>query len=295
MIERVRSVDIARGLALVSMYVAHVAPSGGPGKILDLSEFLTAPLFALLIGMGTTLAAARPLFVRGALLRAGLLVVCGLALTPLPAQIVIVLVHLGVLTALLIPLVRTPSWVLATVAAISAVVSPLLSDAVQVWGTVWPYRMLTMLTWGCLGLVLGRHLDAPRRAWLAVLGASTLLTGALLVAKRTVWDFRVYDGSLGDTATGAGLAVLVLAAAILAPWPRWLAEPLRLSGQMSLSLYILHTLILSAIALVRPSDDGWDALALLIITTWAFALAWHRFVPDARGPVEALPKLVPVG
>ncbi|WP_447646028.1 hypothetical protein [Nocardioides zeae] len=53
-------IDAARGLALVSMFVAHFAPTAGPGGVLDLSEYLTAPLFAFLIGWGpSSVAAAR--------------------------------------------------------------------------------------------------------------------------------------------------------------------------------------------------------------------------------------------
>ena len=48
-------VDVARGLALVSMFLAHAAPSGGPGGALHLTEFLTAALFAALVGVGAAL------------------------------------------------------------------------------------------------------------------------------------------------------------------------------------------------------------------------------------------------
>ena len=41
-VHRLVWVDVARGLALVSMFVAHAAPSGGTGGVLHLTEFLTA-------------------------------------------------------------------------------------------------------------------------------------------------------------------------------------------------------------------------------------------------------------
>lgn len=43
--------DAARGVAVLSMFVAHVAPGGG---VILLSEFLTAPLFALLVVVSLT-------------------------------------------------------------------------------------------------------------------------------------------------------------------------------------------------------------------------------------------------
>jgi hypothetical protein len=44
-VERSRDlgVDVARGVAVFSMFVAHFAPSAGPGGVLILSEYLTAP------------------------------------------------------------------------------------------------------------------------------------------------------------------------------------------------------------------------------------------------------------
>ena len=48
-------VDAVRGVALVSMYVAHCAPTAGPGHVLTLSEYATYPLFALLVGVGAEL------------------------------------------------------------------------------------------------------------------------------------------------------------------------------------------------------------------------------------------------
>ena len=44
--------DAARGVAVISMFVAHTAPSNGTADVLYLSEFLTFPLFALLVGVG---------------------------------------------------------------------------------------------------------------------------------------------------------------------------------------------------------------------------------------------------
>ena len=47
-------VDMLRGLALVSMFVAHCAPDDGPFRLAALTEFATAPLFALLIGISAS-------------------------------------------------------------------------------------------------------------------------------------------------------------------------------------------------------------------------------------------------
>ena len=47
-------VDLVRGVALVSMYVAHCAPGAGPAHVLILSEYLTMPLFVRRLPSGGT-------------------------------------------------------------------------------------------------------------------------------------------------------------------------------------------------------------------------------------------------
>ena len=55
MTSRRTDVDVVRFLALVSMYVAHVTPVQGPAHVFELSEYLTMPLFALLVTAGSPL------------------------------------------------------------------------------------------------------------------------------------------------------------------------------------------------------------------------------------------------
>ncbi len=99
-----------RFLALVSMYVAHVAPVPGPAHVLELSEYLTMPLFALLVGVGRPAgcAPAGPGHWAATLGRALALVGLGLALERAEAQVVIVLAHLGVLVLVAAVLARWP-------------------------------------------------------------------------------------------------------------------------------------------------------------------------------------------
>ena len=52
-------VDALRGVALVSMFVAHTAPVTRFSAFDDLSEYLTYPLFADLVGMGAALGRGR--------------------------------------------------------------------------------------------------------------------------------------------------------------------------------------------------------------------------------------------
>lgn len=55
---RILAVDWARALAYVLMIIAHTAPSDGPARLFMISEFVTAPLFALLASGAALLAMA---------------------------------------------------------------------------------------------------------------------------------------------------------------------------------------------------------------------------------------------
>ena len=103
---RLDGLDAARGLAVVSMLVAHLSPVGG---VLDVSEYLTAPLFAVIIGisMGVRLTERRPAPGRVLLdnaQRGLVLIVLGVLLQAIYAQIDVVLPYLGVLIIVLAPL-----------------------------------------------------------------------------------------------------------------------------------------------------------------------------------------------
>lgn len=177
---RVPFVDVARGLAYVLMVIAHVAPSDGPARMLLVSEFLTAPLFALLVGAGAQLAAGRATsaapagsFRPGAappprpdglarvllheLPRAAAVFALGLLLARSDAQVVIVLMHLAVLMLLSVPLARLRNLPLALAtagAAVLAVAVPLLHTRLlaQAWqggdpaaATALPLRVLGLV------------------------------------------------------------------------------------------------------------------------------------------------------
>jgi uncharacterized membrane protein YeiB len=180
------AVDAARGLALISMFVAHTAPSDGPGNALHLSEFLTAALFATLIGMGGWLGWSRldrrsgrvhERYYAGVAVRALALIATGILLAQLPTNVNIILVHLGILTVLVAFVVRLPSSVVAAVGISCTVLgsilrSELTPDYLRLLAdghtnlarvldvaAVGPgsYRMTHLLAWACLGILLARR------------------------------------------------------------------------------------------------------------------------------------------
>ena len=211
-------VDVVRFLALASMYVAHVAPVPGPAHVLELSEYLTMPLFALLIGVGAQLGSRRTGAGQWAavVVRGLALVGLGLALERAEAQVVIVLVHLGVLVVVAALLARLPDLALGLVGVAALVGGPLLvrntpADLVmgQGWasdlaGFAWadgPYRLLPMVVHAALGILLTRHLVTRGARSVVVPGA--LGVGLLVVAAAMLepWRRGPIEGAVG-TVTG---------------------------------------------------------------------------------------------
>src|SRR5688500_14735395 len=174
MSQRRTDVDLVRFLALASMYVAHVAPGPGPLRLLELSEYLTMPLFALLVGVSAQLGARSGTGVRwwrSMGVRAAVLIGLGVALEQAGAQVVIVLVHLGVLVVVAGLLTRLSTVTVAAVATVAFVAGPVLLQraapgifdergwltevARLVWGDG-PYRFLAVVVYAALGVVVSR-------------------------------------------------------------------------------------------------------------------------------------------
>ncbi len=322
MSERRADVDVVRFLALVSMYVAHVAPVPGPAHVLELSEYLTMPLFALLVGVGAQLGAHR----RGVghwtstLVRALALVVVGLALERAEAQVVIVLVHLGVLLLVAAVLVRLPDLLVGAVGLIALLAGPwlvrhtpadLLLDHGWLADTVrfavgGPYRLLPMVLFACLGVLVARHVVAGRGARSTVvpgaLGLVLLVVGAVMLAaeQRGLLDLVPYSGTLQETvldalvATGVTLAGLALARALDRGPARRLVTGLAAVGAMTLTLYTLQILWLAYdVRVLHPgaADDSWTNLAVLVVGSLVVTAAWRGVVrrePWRRGPLEGV-------
>ncbi len=246
-----------RFLALASMYVAHVAPVPGPAHVLELSEYLTMPLFALLVGVGAQLGSRRtgPGHWAAVVVRGLALLALGLALERAQAQVVIVLVHLGVLVLVAALLARLPDLALALVGTAALVGGPLLVQrtsidlvvrdglASRLAGLAWvdgPYRLVPMVLYAVIGILVARHVVSGRGAGSVaapgLLGAGLLVGAAAMLAaeQKGLVDLVPYSGTLQETvvdalvATGVCLVGLAAARALdrgaPAPgsWDRWL-------------------------------------------------------------------------
>lgn len=335
MTQRRIDVDVVRFLALVAMFIAHVAPVAGPGGVLMLSEFVTMPLFALLVGAGAQLgewgaarSGKRARWWRSMVVRAVALVVVGMLIDRAGAQVLIVLMHLGALVVVTDLVARLRWWWPAALGVLTLLVSPILvtrfaemqQEAIleaSLSGAAWepslwwetqlflwgnhPYRLLSMITYGCLGILLTRwwlrrsevprwHLLAGGMVGLGVAGAVFVLRAAGQVG------LEAYSGTHVETVFNMGLITGVFGLGLwgAAFLPGVLARLLAATGAMTLTLYAAHVLWLAYyVRVLRPgtADDGWGNLTVLILGSLALTALWRVAVRRGawrRGPLEGL-------
>ncbi|WP_372345750.1 heparan-alpha-glucosaminide N-acetyltransferase domain-containing protein [Streptomyces sp. KL116D] len=134
---RLVGIDLARGLAVLGMYAAHVGPDptiGGPlGSVLEVARGRSAALFAVLAGFSLVLITGRPRPRTGRagrqarariVIRAVVLMAVGYALTALDTDVDVILSFYGLLFLLVLPLRRLGVRALALLAAAAALVLP---------------------------------------------------------------------------------------------------------------------------------------------------------------------------
>ncbi|GAA2269052.1 MULTISPECIES: DUF418 domain-containing protein [Kitasatospora] len=136
---RMAGLDLARGLAVLGMFAAHVGPvQGEDGPIGLAAQFAhgrASALFALLAGVSLTLIAGRSPRVGRAgrqaaariALRALILLAVGSAMTAMHAPVDVILAYYGLYFLLALPLSRLPAGPLATAALGWALLGPQLS------------------------------------------------------------------------------------------------------------------------------------------------------------------------
>ncbi|MFF3325040.1 DUF418 domain-containing protein [Streptomyces sp. NPDC002889] len=134
---RLIGLDLARGLAILGMFAAHVGPEpsvGGPlGWVMEVARGRSSALFAVLAGFTLVLLTGRPQPRTGragrqaagrVLIRAAILIVLGYVLTALDTPVDVILAQFGLLFVLALPLYRLRAATLAVIAASTALVMP---------------------------------------------------------------------------------------------------------------------------------------------------------------------------
>jgi uncharacterized membrane protein YeiB len=302
------------------MYVAHTAPDSRLSPVLNLSEYLTYPLFAALVGAGAVLS-TRPDF-RGAAVRGAVLIVLGLLLGKLGAHVVVVLVYLGLLTWVAYPLARCRTGVIAAVGTASLVASTpvrqsLLDTRADLYrdghvssahlldyvATGDEYQLLSVVGFAAAGMVVLRLARsgplAGRSRQLVVGGMVLLLAGGYAVLVRHLaGDLQPYEATRREHLFCLMLVVATMLLGLaLAPGLGVIATTLAAMGRMALTLYVLQICYLSVWAHRYPgtADDRWVNTFVLIVGSAAVALLWPRIAPRGRfwrGPLEGAAQLL---
>ena len=255
---RLMGVDVARGLAVIGMFAAHMWPR----LLLDERIFdgRSAILFATLAGvsLGLMSGGARPTprgtrgrVVGGIAIRAGLLIVLGLALQAWNPYLLVILPYYGVMFVLALGLLFAPRTVLLAAAALLAVVAPWLASFVPVdaYGDtalsgapglateallVGAYPALVWTPFLLVGLAAARS-DLTRtrtRVTLLVVGTSAAIVGYsarfLPGASSVPWlDPADHEGMPAEIVGSGGVAAAVLGLLLLVTTARRAVTPER--------------------------------------------------------------------
>lgn len=313
-------VDLARGLAILAMVVAHVkmwwqVDSAPVALALTQINNIASPLFCLVMGVAAGLVLTRvrrpvrpAAFVLRNVVHGLALVAIGLLLEQLPSNIAIVLQVLGVVLVVGSPLVLLPVPVVLATAVLVFFAGPMVNEAVAAsyvaqagpadrvmeWVALSRhYRLTNLLPFFLVGAALGRR--GPRdRDLLLVLALGLLSVLILAGAFATGGDLR--SGSLLDNTSDLGLSFTVFGATVLLarrqrirPVAR-LLSPLLAVGALALSAYVLHVVLIAALnryvgwpaLLSHPLPPSIGVLALTLGLGWL----WWRTL--GRGPVERI-------
>ncbi|VXB75692.1 conserved membrane hypothetical protein [Microbacterium sp. 8M] len=314
--------DVLRGIAIVAMLLAHATPflpqiPGLARFVLGNINDLASPLFALVMGMSAQLVWNGSRRVRTTLLqqaiRGLLLIVLGLWMATWGSWVVIVLCQLGLLLLIGAPLLLLPTRVLAIVLAAAVVIGAPLNELARAhvaeiltsndvvrhladWTVLGhSYRVSNLLPFFLLGALLLRGgLQRNRAMWLMLATAPVAYVVKPLLEKVLHLPAFV-SGSYPDTLHDIGLVFAMYAVVVLIATTRTerravgaVFAPLRIWGQLALSLYLLHVGVVSlwARATGYPSENNLVGWASVVVLPLVAAVLWWRFV--GTGPVEWL-------
>ncbi len=316
---RLPGLDLARGLAVVLLAVALLAPAPG---LRGLADALAAPLLAVVIGVstGVRLRLRRPPVVTvllDGILRGLGLVALGVGLQLLGDQVDVILPALGLLLVVLAPLAlalhRAPLLTLGLALAL-AVLGPLVTErvddaraagaqavgAAQVALLDWTvaadhYRLVSLLPMALGGLALA--VAVPRAGERPVgYGVAAVLLGSGLAVRvlGQASDAGVApsSGSTAEVTSASLLAGGVVVLALLVAGPAAAAAsgitPLLATGRLALTGYALMVLLLAAVPRTPGGapEPGWLPLAGVLVAVvaacWAIERRW------GTGPLEWL-------
>ncbi|KFF59690.1 hypothetical protein JF66_09555 [Cryobacterium sp. MLB-32] len=316
-------VDIARGLAIVGMFIAHAIPRGTGSELIV--DGRSSILFATLAGvsLGIMTGAARPLRpgqrsdrIEAILVRAIMLFVLGGLLTSLPSGVAVILDYYALMFLVLTPLLFLRRWMLAVIGGIFLAVAAWLGagqgelDGTQqslahfidyyfLNGT---YPVLIWTVFLLTGLIAARS-DLTRektQVAMAGFGASAAVAGYGAAAIIPGISAAAHSGTLAEVVGSGGLAISIIGGLLWLTAPRrgslgrrlrGVAWPVGAIGSMPLTIYTLQILALTGCVLLIERGGGveypgWPLLIGMLLLSLIGASLWRYFL--GQGPLERL-------
>jgi uncharacterized protein len=324
---RLRGIDVARGLAVLGMMAAHVGAHrdfdfARPDTWLGIADGRSSILFATVAGVSIALMSGRTTPVQGEelvrvrlriLIRAVVIFAVGGLLIMLATRVGVILEFYAVMFALSLPFLRLPARKLFELAAVFAVLAPLVDlllidalraaprvSAIVQFVVTGQYPVLIWLAFLFTGLGIGRlDLTSSRvRTRLVVVGAALAVAGyglgvvlaglfRRLEGAEVIFTVEPHSGSMFEVIGSGGFAMAVIGLCLLAAdRARWPLFPLEATGSMALTVYSLHIV---AIALI--GDDAFEQtdyglyLGFVVVTLVAATL-WR--LTAGAGPFERM-------
>jgi len=321
---RVVGVDLARGLAIIGMFVAHAVPRPDEAELLV--DGRSSILFATLAGVSLGIMTGSTSPVSGGrrsdrvvsiVLRALVLFVLGITLSTLGSGIAIILDYYAVMFLLIVPLLFLPRWVLAVLAVIIVIAAPAVSATVPEPTTSTApltyilerylftgyYPALDWLPLLLAGLIAARSglTSATTQVAMIVLGAlvsvlgyggAALLPGITAEAHSSTTAEILGSGGLAIAVIGLCLWLTSTERATVGRVIRLVLRPVSAIGAMALTVYTLQILTLAVFAELRDTTvgavqyPGWPLLIGMTIVSLIFATVWQRYL--GRGPFERM-------
>ncbi|WP_105035236.1 heparan-alpha-glucosaminide N-acetyltransferase domain-containing protein [Cryobacterium aureum] len=317
--ERVVAIDVARGLAIIGMFVAHAVPRGSDAELLvdGRSSILFATLAGVSLGILTGSQRALPRGQRserviGILVRALFLFLLGVLLSSLHSGVAVILHFYALMFLLLIPMLFLPRWLLGLIGVIFLVGTPLLGAAqgevdagappissfVDYFFLNGAYPVLIWMPFLIAGLIIARSNLARPKTQVALVGVGASATiagyGAAIVVPGISAD--AHSGSIAEVIGSGGFAVLLIGALLwltavergaLARTRRGIFWPIAATGSMALTVYTVQIIALAVIAGGTEIDyPGWPLLVGMLLLTFLGAGLWRQFL--GKGPLERL-------
>lgn len=314
---RIVGIDVARGLAVLGMFGAHVGEvgpfdAGDPASWDGVVDGRSAILFATVAGISIALVA--PSRTRLAL-RGLVLLVLGVALELLATGVAVILPAYGLLFVAATLVLGWSRAALVAAAAIAAVAGPVLVQSVPDTGpdpatpvgalvaalryfVVGSYPLPVWIVFVVVGMAVGASDLSRIRTAIALAGLGTALAvagylgAALLEPVAGDWAALVstepHSGTWFEVIAGTGVALAVVGAALVvtrARAARVALFPLASVGALALSAYAAHLVgirVLFGTAQEAEDDAAWllfAVVALVACPLWRVAVG--------RGPLEA--------